>query len=332
MREAVMEDKHDPQTWQELLRQLIEDPKEKERILQQTNIQAVTLARWIKGVSSPRADNMRSLLNAIPPSFSHTFAQLLSVDFPNLLSEQSKKESVRSEPPLEFYVCVLNAYATMQPPLYPQVLRDLILQQMIKQFDPSRLGLAIRIAQCLWHRNESKVRSLQVIGGIGTPPWSRDLGQRGIFLGAESLAGATVMKGRLVAASRQAENSVRNFIHWGEHEQSVLAYPVMFQTKVAGSLLIACTQPDAFSQAHHKLIECYAHLMALAFEADAFFDLKDIALRVMPPSSRQELFLGQFRQRAFQTARCQGLALGEAQERVWQEIEEELIQLAATEL
>ncbi len=327
-----MEDKQDPQTWQELLRRLIEDPKEKERILQQTNIQAVTLTRWIKGVSSPRADNMRSLLNAIPPSFSQTFAQLLVVDFPNLLSEQSKRESVQSEPPLEFYVCVLNAYATMQPPLYPQVLRDLILQQMIKQFDPSRLGLAIRIAQCLWHQNENKVRSLQVIGEIGTPPWSRDLGQRGMFLGAESLAGAAVTKCRLIAASRQAKGSGLGFVHWGEHEQCVLAYPVMFQTRVAGSLLIACAQPDAFSQAHYKLLECYAHLMALAFEPDAFFDLRDISLRIMPPCSRQEPFLSQFRQRAFQMAQRRCLTMSEAQRRVWQEIEEELIQLAATEL
>jgi transcriptional regulator with GAF, ATPase, and Fis domain len=140
------------------------------------------------------------------------------------------------------------------------------------------------------------------------------------------------MRCRLTVASRRAGNSARNFVHWGEHEQSVLAYPLMFQTRVAGSLLIACAQPDAFSEVHHKLIECYAHLMALAFEPDAFFDLKNIALRIMPPSSRQEPFFSQFRQRVFQTARCQCLTLSKAQERVWQEIEEELIQLAATEL
>jgi hypothetical protein len=327
-----MEDKRDPQTWQELLQQLIEDPKEKECILQRANIQPITLMRWIKGICSPRAENMRSLLKAIPSSSSQTFARLLSVDFPNLLSEQTRKERVQPEPPLEFYICVLNAYANMVPPLYPQLLRDLILQQMIKQFDPRRLGLSIRIAQCLWNPNENKVRSLQVIGGIGTPPWSRDLDQRKIFLGAESLAGIAVMKCRLTTASRRAEDSTLNFVHWGEHEQSVLAYPLMFQTRIAGSLLIASNQPDAFSEAHHKLIERYAHLMALAFEPSAFFDLENIVLHIMPPYSHQEPLFHHFRQRALQTAQRQGLTLRKAQERVWREIEEELIQLVGTDL
>lgn len=325
-----MEDKCNPQTWQDLLRQIIADPKEKERILQQANIQSITLTRWIKGTSTPRGENIRALLRAIPPSSSQTFAQLLSIDFPNFALEQTRRNSLQSEPPLEFYACVLNAYANMQPPLYPQVLRDLILQQMIKHFDPSRLGLTIRIARCLWHRNEKKVRSLQVIRGIGTPPWSRDLGQRTIFLGAESLAGIAVTKCRSTAASRRAENSALNLVHWEEDEQSMLAYPLMSQTKIAGCLLIASTQPDVFREAHHKLIERYAHLMALAFEPAAFFDAKDIALHIMPPYSRQEPLFGQFRQRALQTAQRLSLPLSEAQERVWQEIEEELIQLAGT--
>lgn len=326
-----MEDKCDPQTWQELLRQIIEDPKEKEHILQQVNIQPTTLTRWIKGICTPRTENLRSLLKAIPPSSSHAFAQLLSVDFPNFSAGPARGEDMQSYPPMEFYICVLNAYANMQPPLYPQVLRDLILQQMIKHFDPRRLGLAIKIVQCLWHQHENKVRSLQVIGGIGTPPWSRDLGQQGCLLGAESLAGIAIMKCRPATASRQAENSTLNLVHWEEHEQSALAYPLLCQSKIAGSLLIVSTRPDAFSETHHKLIERYANLLALAFEPDAFFDLKNIVLRIMPPYSRQEPLFRQFRQRALQTAQRHCLTLSEAQARVWQEIEAELIQLAATE-
>lgn len=326
-----MQDKRHPQTWQELLQQLTEDPKEKERIIQQAHIQPVTLMRWIKGSSSPRAENLRALLKAIPPSSIQTFIQLLSLDFPYLLSEQTRKECVQAEPPPEFYVCALNAYANMGPPLYPQSLRDLIFQQMIKHLDPGRLGLSIRIAQCLWNPYEKKVRSLIITGGIGTPPWSRDLDQRVLFLGAESPAGRAVMKCCLTTVSRQAENSVLNFVHWGEHEQSILAYPLMSQAKVAGSLLIASNLPDIFSEIHHKLIERYAHLMALAFMPDAFFDLKDIVLHIMPSYSQQEPLLRQLRQRTLQTAECRGLILREAQEHVWQEIEEELIQLAGTE-
>jgi len=327
-----MEDKRDPQTWQELLQRLIEDPKEKERIIQQTQIRPITLMRWIKGASSPRTENLHTLLKAIPSSSYQTFTQLLSVDFPDLLVEQTRKKSVQPEPPLEFYMCVLNAYANMVPPLYPQSLRDLILQQMIKHFDPNRLGLSIRIARCLWNPKENKVRSLHVIGGIGTPPWSRDLDQQAIFLGAESPAGMAVMKCRLITATRQAEDSALNFVHWGEYEQSILAYPLMSHTKLAGSLLITSSRSDTFSETHYALIEHYAHLMALAFGSDAFFDLNDIVLHIMPPYNRQEPLFHQFRQRALQTAQSQRLPLREAQERVWQEIEEKLIQLAGTDL
>ena len=326
-----MEDRRDPQTWQELLQQVIEDPKEKERIIQQAHIQPITLMRWIKGTCSPRAENLRALLKAIPSPSSQTFAQLLSVDFPDLLAERTRKESVQAEPPREFYVCALNAYANMVPPLYPQSLRDLILQQMIKHFDPNRRGMSIRIVQCLWNPQENKVRSLHVIGGIGTPPWSRDLDQQAIFLGAESLAGRSVTKCCLTTASRQAEDAAANSVHWEEYEQSIIAYPLMSHTKIAGSLLMASNQPDTFSETHHKLIERYAHLMALAFEPDAFFDLKDIVLHAMPPYAQQEPLFQHLRQRVSQIAQRQGLTLRMAQEHVWQEIEEELLQLARTE-
>ena len=95
--------------------------------------------------------------------------------------------------------------------------------------------------------------------------------------------------------------------------------------------MIASTQPDTFNQAHHKLLERYAHLMALAFEPDAFFDTKDISLRIMPPSARQEPLFSQFRQRSLQTVRRHSLPLSKAHERVWQEIEDELIQIAGTD-
>jgi hypothetical protein len=327
-----MEDEREPQTWQELLQRLIENPKEKERLVEQTHIQAVTLTRWIKGISKPHTEKMRTLLKAIPRSHAHTFAQLLSVDFPSLLLEDADSQSVPSELPLEFYRRVFKVYANAQSPLYPQVLRDLIFQQMIKHFDPDSLGLAIRIARCFWHRDEKQIRSLQVIEGVGTPPWSKDLSQGAIFLGAESPAGMAVMKCRLVVASRQAEDSARNCVRWGEHEQSMLAYPLMYQARVAGCLLVASTRADAFSEVHHRLIERYAQVMALTFEPSAFFDWKSVALRIIPPYASQEPLFRQFHQRALQTAQRQSISLSEAQVYVWQDIEEELIQLAVKEL
>jgi hypothetical protein len=329
-----VEDRHDPQTWQELLRQLIENPKEKKHIASLANIQPITLSRWSQGTSMPRTEKMRSLLEAIPePSF-RTFVQLISVGFPTLVPGYIASQSMSSVPSLElsaeFYVHVLKTYATTLPHLCPQVLQDQILQHMINQFGSSCPDLTIRIARCFWHRTENKVRSLQVVRGIGHSPWSSDLGQQTVLLGAESLAGMTVMRYRLTVASKQTQDSLLNPLSWEEHEQSALACPLMCQARIAGCLLMASTQPDAFREAHYKLVESYAHLMALAFEPDAFFDLQDIVLCMMPPSSRQEPLFRQFRQRALQKVQHQSLTMHEAQECVWQEIEEELIQMAVT--
>jgi hypothetical protein len=327
-----LEDRHDPQTWQELLRQLIENPKEKKRIASLANIQAITLSRWIKGMSMPSVEKMRSLLKVIPQSCFHTFMQLISADFPTLVPDHTASQSMSLELPSEFYVHVLKTYATTLPHLCPQVLQDLILQRMINHFDSGCPDLAIRIARCFWHQTENKVRSLQVVRGVGRSSRSRDLGQRTVLLGAESLAGMTVMRCRLTGASRQTQDSLLNPLSWEEHEQSALACPLMCQARIAGCLLMTSTQPDAFRESHYSLVESYAHLMALALEPDAFFDLKDIVLCMMPPHSRQEPLFRQFRQRALQKVRDLSLAMNEAQECVWQEIEEELIQMAATEL
>jgi len=332
---TTMEDEHDSQTWQELLRQLTENPKERKRIASLANVQQITLSRWSKGTSMPNVEKMRSLLKAIPqPSF-HTFMQLISVDFPTLFLEHTESQSMPSEPalelPLEFCMYVLKAYATTLPHLCPQVLQDLVLQHMINHFDPDRPELSIRVLQCLWHQAENKVRSLQVVQGIARSPWSRNLDQRTILFGAESLAGMAVMRCRLTGASKRAQDSLLNPLNWVEHEQNALAYPLMRHARIAGCLLITSTHPDAFGSAHRKLIEQYAHLMALAFGPDAFFDLKDIALCVMPPYYRQEPLFSQFHQRALQKAQRQSLTMSEAQECVWQEIEEELIQMVVTE-
>lgn len=226
----------------------MKNPEEKKRIVQQANIQPITLTRWIKGVSTPRVEKMRSLLKALPRSSSRTFEQLISADFPHFSSQPTEgSQNEPSEIPQELYVRVLKIYACTPSRLCQQMLRKLILQQMIKHFDPGCSGLTIRIARCLWSRTENKVRSLQVVQEVGTPPWGSDLSQSMILLGAESLAGMAVMENCPIGASKRVQDFRLNSLHWGKYEQSVLACPLMRQSRVAGCFLIASTQPDAFS-------------------------------------------------------------------------------------
>lgn len=318
----MIECQHSPQTWQELLYQIIQNPAEKQRLIRQTNIRGITLTRWIKGISTPRSANLQTLLKALPPSYSPLFEQLISADFPALATKPPERQSALPEIPLWLYRDALKAYAQTPPILWQQNLCNLLLQQMLKQFGPNCPGLTISIAHCLWHRTEKKVRSLRLEQEMSLSLWRSNLGQRMILLGAESSAGIAVMKCRPIQASRQTE---LNPLRWEEHEQSILCCPLMRQTRIAGCLLMASTQPDVFHEVHHALMRNYADLMALSFEADAFFDLKDIALLRMPPSSSQEPHFRHFSQRILQKIRRDCLTLQEAQEWVWQEIEEELL-------
>ncbi|HLZ58021.1 MAG TPA: GAF domain-containing protein [Ktedonosporobacter sp.] len=329
-----MEDKYTPQTWQELLGQIIEDPQVKQRIARETRVKTITLTRWVHNLAKPREDNMRQLLKAIPREHHLVFSRLAMIDFPNFSHDAGSSDPRQDEPPSEFYARVLSAYANTPQPLHTQGMYDLLFQQSIEQLDPDRQGMSISVVCCMHPLYGDKVRSLREIIGTGTPPWSHDLQHKTVFLGAESLAGAAVTKGRYVVAQSRKEPETYSlfFAHWSEHEQSAVAYPITCRARVIGCLLVSSTVPHYFTDRHLALIERYAHLMALAFDPRDFFAPEDIALRWMPHYTKQEPYVRHFNRRVTQkfadaNAERRLITLNEAQERAWQDIEEELLQL-----
>lgn len=324
-----MDEKHEARTWPELLGLLTESPRERNRIAREVGVQPVTLIRWVKQTAKPREENMRALLSAIPHDYYHVFARLSMADFPGLVIEHRKGVLVTPDPPPEFYMRVLRAYAHTPSALYPHALHDLILQQIIVHLDPERQGMAVRIVRCVPPLPGKKVRSLLQIEGIGTGPWQRDLGQQMIFLGAESLAGAAATHSRLMVVNSRDEHTLSP-IHWEEHEQSVAAAPILWKTKIAGCLLISSIQPHIFSETYLSLVEIYAYLMALAFERETFFDHQEIKLALMPLYTDQPRFLKHFSQRVYQkmnesAIEHQPITFSAAQERVCQEVEGEML-------
>ncbi|MBE3559620.1 MAG: GAF domain-containing protein [Ktedonobacteraceae bacterium] len=320
------------QTWRQLLGQLLEDRQQRKRITQGVNVQPLTLKRWVSGESTPRDDNIRMLLKVVPADISHTFASLVVRDFPHLFEPETASMSLATVPPAEFYARMLSAYAQTGPTLHPQTMYTLLLQQMILHLDPARQGMAANVVRCMPPRSGQKVRSLQIIEGIGTPPWSPEgVGQRTLFLGIESACGAAVTQGRMImVASRDREASLYP-VRWTIYEQSLVASPILCRTRIAGCLLISSARPYFFTDAHLTLIEHYTHLATLTFERNEFYDLKDIQLHPMPESVVQEPYFHDFNRRVLQkvteaTARQRSLSLPQAQEQVWQDIEEELLQ------
>jgi hypothetical protein len=319
-------------TWQDLLKVIIRNPQERQRIAHKTHVNPLTLIRWSNNESQPRHENIRLLLNAIPYEYVEQFLHLLTKDFPEFEYNHASGHEIATHPLPEFYARVLNAYAHTPPALLPQSLFDLILQQVLAQLDPKRQGMSVSIVSCVDPLDGRIVRSLREIAGIGSSPWRRDLGQSTIFLGLESLAGSAVNSGRTVSAKNREDKFSLTSVHWVEYEQSAVAAPISRHTDIAGSLVVSSAHPEHFTPEDETLVEHYAHLISLGFEHEQFYPSSRIQLHMMPPYKDQIPYFQDFHKR-IQRKFAEGMhahediTLFKAQTLVWQEIEEDLLRL-----
>ena len=326
---------HEPETWRDLLKSIISEPHEKQRLSEQLGVRAITLTRWISKESDPRPQNLRNLLNALPQHRE----QLLDLirDEPGF-EEFSNAEMDDSsiEIPSAFYTRIFASYASTIENMRFWSITNLILQQAVGQLDPDRLGMGINIVRCMPRSEvDNRVHSLRESVGIGTPPWSGDLEQKAMFLGAESLCGYVVTLCR--PAANQNVDDEQNLIpaHKVPYEKSAAVHPILFAGRIAGCLLVSSTQYNYFlPQARLALIEDYANLLALAFEPEEFYEPYEIELRVMPHQEIQKKHFANFRQRVANTMMEGAINKRpvnnlEAERLVWQQLEEELLRLPA---
>ena len=327
-----------PSTWRELLGNVIRDPLERRRIAGELNVNPVTLTRWVNQESEPRPSNLGKLLQALPQYsdvLRELFEEELGRDFAQVL--EKPPDVALNAVSGEFYARILHTLATIPATLRFSSLCDLILEQALKQLDPQRSGMAIIVALCLPPSGEQKVRTLRESLGRGTPPWGPHLEQEAILLGAESLTGYAVTTGRLVTRRRLSEEDPSLIpAYRGTWEESAVAVPIMRQGKTGGGLLVSSAQPDYFSPALQQLIQSYSDLLALAFEPEAFYEPTCIDLRSVPPQAVQQTYLAGFRQRLVETMRQaardkQPLSLSQAEQILWQQLEDTLLQLSLSQ-
>src|SRR6266849_6162776 len=270
-------------TWRDFLGSIIQDPQERRRLANELGINPVTLTRWVNNESSPRSQSIQRLLKALP-QHRKALLELLLDDFEGLIAETEDllTEDLLHKIPSEFYIRVLRTRATIPKVLRFSSLCDLILQQTLEQLDPNRAGIAVTVVRCMPPSVDKKIRSLRESVGRGTPPWESNLDQQAILLGAESLAGHAVTLGRLVANQDLSEEQSLSPGYHGQWEESAAAAPIMREGKVSGCLLVSSSQPNYFQQSRQTLIESYADLIALAFEAIEFYDSRQIELGLVP--------------------------------------------------
>jgi hypothetical protein len=320
----------EPSSWRELLKQIITaHPAERERLAQSVGVSTASLMRWITGTAMPRPRNLTQLLRAIPPEYQEQFRTLLNEE------ELALSAPVVEELPTpgiehDFMMEVLNTRATTPAALHFWSISHLVLQQALRLLDPERFGMAITVVRCMPPGRDGIIRSLRESVGMGTQPWEGDLDQKAMLLGAESLAGHVVSAGHPEAIEDLSAASLLP-AYQTEHEVSAMASPILYANHVAGCLLLSSTRKNYFlAPARLSLIADYTRLIALAFNPNEFYPMERIQLRMMPPLEVQRPYLATFRQ-SVQNLMAQYLAEGQplnvvdAEQLVWQQIEEELI-------
>ncbi|HTK11709.1 MAG TPA: GAF domain-containing protein [Ktedonobacteraceae bacterium] len=320
----------DPQTWQELLRNVASDPLEHQRIAREMGVNQITLTRWMNRTSTPRPASLRPLLDAIP-QHRQKMLQLLQKDFPKFSLESPQEEEVVAEIPAAFYANIMNIYTTSPPILRSSAICVTIFQQMLRHLDPLKLGLQVVICLCMAPGEGERVHSLYMTQGRATRPWESVIDNDIAFLGLESQAGNVVSRGHPIITQSHKERAQRYPVHTIPYAESVATYPLLYFDRIAGAVSVISTQQNHFTAAHTELMQSYTELLILAFEPEQFYPLKEIDLGIVPSREIQEPYLEKFQLEVTAVMleaekSGQRLKRAEAELRVWKKLEKIFLQ------
>jgi transcriptional regulator with XRE-family HTH domain len=316
-----------PPTWSTVLQNIIKSTTERQRLSTALGVTSMTLSRWASGESKPQRPHLIHLLQVVHPGQRQELLEALEEYYPDIhtwLTEDTS-EQISSD----FFARILNIRTTTTESLRFWRISEEVLKQALQLLDPNRLGLAVKLLQCMPPSTGNKIRSLRERAGKGTPPWTADLEHDVLFLGLESLSGYAVEVRHIVSDDDLREwktfPSVKDI-----YEVSAAAHPIRFEGKIAGCLLASSTQVGYFSQQRLNLLSTFSDLISLAFDKEDFYSPQMIELRVLPKPEIQRPYLTNFRQRVtakFQEAMYQREQLSNAQIELqaWQDLEAELL-------
>jgi transcriptional regulator with XRE-family HTH domain len=321
--------------WREILGTMIRDAHNRQQLAERLKVNPITLTRWATGTSKPRPEKLRSLLGMLSVQDRERAMLSLSQDYaPHVLQEDTDTYIYEIHP--EFYHRVLSTYATLPSSLREWSLNILIIQQILSHLDPREQGMAVFLAYCTFPSLERPVRSLRKVLGRGTAPWNYADEHSTQFFGAESLVGQAILRGHPLTVQSHEEATWLLSDHLPPQAESICAFPLLRANQAAGSLCIISTQLHFFSQSHLDLLQKYVNLLVTISEHESFFQLEKIAFGVIPPLEQQLPLLQSVQTRVMQrllqaSRQYHFLTKQQAENMIWQEIEEELLNLTYVE-
>jgi len=319
-----------PPSWSNVLQGIIKSSTERQRLSTALGVTSMTLSRWANGESKPQRPHLIHLLQVVHPNHRQELLEALEMYYPDIQSWLT--EDTSEHIPSEFFAQVLNIRTTTTESLRFWRISEVVLKQALAQLDPNRLGMAVKLVQCMPpSEKDHKIRSLRERAGKGTLPWNADLEHDVLFLGLESLSGYAVEVRHIVSDDDLRQGKTFPAVQ-DEFEVSAAAHPIRFEGRIAGCLLASSTQPGYFSQQRLNLLTTFSDLISLAFDKEDFYPPGNIELRVMPRPETQRPILAEFRQRVtvkFQQAMYQQKSFSNAgiELQAWQELEAQLLSL-----
>ena len=316
-------------SWKSILQRIIKISMERQRLSEALGVTTMTLNRWVHGDSQPQRSHLLRLLQVVQPQHRVELLEALEESYPDIQSWL--KEDLPAQVPSTFFAQVLRMRSTIIESLRFWHISDMVLTQALLQLDPHQQGMALTVAQCMPPSDGGKIRSLRERVGKGTYPWTEDLEHLAIFLGMESLAGYVVETRHVASVEDLRKQTQLLPAYRTEHEVSAAAQPIWLGGGIAGCLLASSTQPGHFTQQRLTLLGVFSDILALSFDRDDFYPPKLIELRVMPNLDLQRSYISSFQQRVrravSQAASSPEKHLHnfEIEQKVWQEIEHELL-------
>ena len=321
--------------WRSLLGTIINDPQEKQRLAQAIGVSPISLTRWVTGESLPRRERLQRLVKACPPEHASLLSSLIAQEWEGFsLTTAAIDQRTVETVPLEVYAEVLAIKASGPRQTRFWSICQRLVPAMLEQLDPDQLGVGVSILACTKPAEGQPVRSLRVVGGDGTPPLKQKTSGASVYLvGVESLAGHAVTHSRPFSLQHQEDSRLPSLKIAGV--ESIVACPVKEEGRIAGCLCVTSTRPDFFLQPQLSLIESYTNLVALAFAEEQFYEAQRIYLGMLPDQQLQRLCFSNFQERVKwlineAVRNQQTLNMTEAEQRVWQQFEEELLHVAVS--
>lgn len=321
----------EPQSWRTVLGTFIKEPQQRQKIASELGVDPITLTRWVEKKSNPRLESLRRLLSILPQQRA-LLLPLIGQEFPEISSEVSEGDALSEAVPPAFYQEVLSRLSSLPQNKVVWPTCQLILRQAFEHLDPQHRSVAVFITQCIPPAAGNKVRSLRSAMGVGVSPWGGNVEQQTILLGAETVPGRVVSSGQpkiVQSYQHPRQTGAENIAGIA----SSCTYPLLRANHVLGTFGAISTLPDYFPPSRQKLVEQYTELVSAVFSFNAFYALENIELGIMPSPVDQLPYLMTFQTRVRQVmteamTRKEPMTHLQAEQLVWQQLEDELLRMA----